>query len=436
MEFAGALLTWFLLLADGGLELWGTREAAGSSPIRSVAARVVPLRAGLALLSFAVLCGLAAAPGLLPTENGDALRIVLVLFGVSLFPNALNLKWAFLGRELMSRVATGLVLGQILFAAGVFALVRSSDPLAIYLAPLLRLASEVAMAVYFYRRFRRDFGPVERLAWTGAGAAMKPALTLGAVQALGLLNFNFDALLLGFLRGVRDVGLYNVAYKPVTIALAVPLTYFQGLFPALSRKWTEGPEALRELAERSLRLCAIFSVPLGVGGTMLAVPVIALLFGPQYAESAAPLQVLVWSAVLAILRGSYRHSLNAAGLQGLDLQCAVVSSSLNVGLNLALIPRFGMLGAAGATVFADLVWFAMACWHFNRRIVRLGPLPALARPLLAGAAMWAVLRVGEPLFWVWRAAASVAVYFSVLLILREPEVRAWAAHIFRRANHR
>ncbi|MGH9790076.1 MAG: polysaccharide biosynthesis C-terminal domain-containing protein, partial [Candidatus Acidiferrales bacterium] len=357
--------------------------------------------------------------------NGEALSLVLLLFGLSLFPNGLNLKWVFLGREQMGRVVAGLVIGQMVFLAGILVLVRGSDPRAIYLAAGLRLASEIAMTAYFFVRFRREQGAVSDWSLTAASRGLKPALTMGAVQALGLLNYNFDAVLLGFLRGVRDVGMYNAAYKVVTVALAVPLAYFQGLFPALSRRWSEGSAALRSLAERSLRLCAIVAVPIGVGGTLLAEPLIALLFGAQYAESAGPLKLLVWSAVLVILRGSYRHALNAAGMQNLDLRCAVVSCSLNVGLNLALIPRYGVMGAAAATVAADAVWFVMAGWYFSRRITPLGPVAALARPSLAGAAMAAALWLTDPLFWMVRAALGVIVYFIVLIALAEPEVRGW-----------
>lgn len=425
LEFAGSLLTWFLLAGDGGLEMWAIREAARTQDLRSLVARVLPLRALLAGISFAVLAGVAPFLHVEPAELVPMLRQVLLLFGLSVFAQAVTLKWVFLGQERMNRVVRGLVLGQIVFAVATFALVRDSEGL--LWAALIRVASDLVMAAWFAAVFVRDHGGLRiSFAAGDTGAILRPALTLGAAQALALLNYNFDAVLLGFLHGVRDVGFYNAAYRPVTVALAVPLTYFQGLFPALARTWTEGPERLRELAARSLRLCAIVAVPLGVGGTLLAESVIALLFGPQYAESALPLKLLVWSAALVILRGSYRHSLNAAGLQNLDLRCAGVSCGLNVGLNVLLIPRYGMLGAAGATVFADVVWFAMAAWYFNRRIATLSPVAALARPAVAGAVMGVVLWVGTPVFWVVHAAVGVAVYFIALLVLGDPEVRSWA----------
>ncbi len=422
LEFAGSLLTWFLLAGDAGLEMWATREAARSSDIHSLIGRVVPLRLILATASFAVLVGILPFLQVEPEGLRPLLQAVLLAFGLCVFLQAVTLKWVFLGREQMGPVAQGLVAGQIVFAVAVFGAVRTHED--VMWVPMIRFMSDAVTAAYFVVALARERGGL-RPAFTlrGAGAVLRPAMTLGAAQTLALLNYNFDAVLLGFLRGVRDVGFYNAAYRPVTVALAVPLTYFQGLFPALSRTTQEGPQALRALAERSLRLCAIAAVPLGVGGTMLAEPVMVLLFGSQYAESAGPLKLLIWSAALVILRGSYRHSLNAAGFQNLDLRCALVSCGLNVGLNIALIPRYGMTGAASATVFADVVWLAMAAVYFNRHIAPLSPLAALARPAVAGVAMAAVLWFGEPVQWMLRGAVAVAVYFGGLIALGEPEMK-------------
>src|SRR4029077_13642201 len=53
LEFALSIFTYFLFLADAGLELWATREAARGHAVRQLAARVIPLRFLLALTSFA-----------------------------------------------------------------------------------------------------------------------------------------------------------------------------------------------------------------------------------------------------------------------------------------------------------------------------------------------------------------------------------------------
>ena len=419
LEFAISLMTYFLLIADGGLEVWATREVARGTEIRQLVRRVVPLRFLMAIVSFITLLLLMSS-----FPNYASLRTILVLFGLTLFTQAMSLKWVFMGQEKMTRVAGGLVIAQVVFAVTVFAAVRDASD--IVWVPALRLAGEGAMALYFVRLFRAThgslrLGPVLR----GARDVLRSALTIGASHALALANYNFDSIVIGFLLGSSAVGLYGAAYKPVTVLLAMPLTYFVGLFPTLARTYTEDRAAFGLMVTRSFRLTSIFAVPIGVGGVFLAGPAIDLLFGADYSNSVQVFQILCWSGSLVILRGTYRQSLNAAGRATLDLRCAGASAGLNVALNLLLIPRYGILGAAVATVVAEMLWFTLAAYYFQHHVAPLRLLPFLFHPALAGIAMAGCFLVSQPLFWGFQAVLSVVVYFGTLLLLGGTEALSW-----------
>ncbi len=413
LEFAGSMLAWFLLLADGGLELWATRETARTTDVPSLVARVVPLRFLLATASFVLLFLILP---LLPAA--DNLRIVMALYGLCLFAQAASLKWLFLGREQMGRIGTVLVIGQFLFALAVIASINRPEQ--VLWVPLIKFATDMVVAVAFARLYRAEFGKL-LLPYTFAGAriALGPAITLGMTQAMGLLNFNFDTLLIGFTRTLPEVGFYTAAYKPVITLLAVPLSYFSGLFPVLSRACHEGEKALRPIAERSLHLCAFFALPLGVGGTLLAQPIIEFLFGASYRNSFVPFSILIWSAVLVILRGTFRHTLNAAGHQKLDMRCAIASSCVNVGLCVALIPRYGLVGAASATVAGDIVWFLSSARYCQIKVIALPWIKLMWRPALASAVMGVFLANAPIEITMLRGTAGAGVYFLTALMLGE-----------------
>jgi len=336
-----------------------------------------------------------------------------------------NLKWIFMGQEKMTRVAAGLIVAQVVFAVGVFGFVRGEA--GIIWVPILRLIGDLAMAMYFMRRFVLVHGGL-RLAFTlrGARNVLQPALTMGAALGLGLASYNLDSVLLGFMVGPMAVGWYNAAYKPVTVALAMPVTYFLGLFPALSRTYADSPEVFQQIVVRSLRLTSIFALPVGVGGTFFAEPIIGLLFGPAYANSVPALQVLCWAAVLAILRGTYKYGLNAAGKQQLDLRCAGTATALKVGRNLLLIPYYGIIGAAIATVVAEVIWVTMTSYYFCHYVFPARLLPHLLQPMGAAIAMGTFFLLAQPLFWAVRAFVGLLVYLAVLLLLGQTEVRSLA----------
>jgi O-antigen/teichoic acid export membrane protein len=425
LEFAVSILAYLLLIADGGLELWGTSEAAKMADLEALTSQVVSLRLLLAATSFVLLLLLLRFFPAYPS-----LRLLLVLYGLCVFAQALNLKWVFMGQERMVPVARGLVLAQIIFAAGVFAFIRG--PEALVWVPVLRLAGDSTMAAYFAVLFGIRHGKLPlRPTLRGAKEAIRPALTLGASQAMGLLNYNFDSVLLGFLLSATSVGWYTAAYKPVTIAVVLPMTYFIGLFPALSRSYVENRVEFRFLIRHSSQLWLSFAVPLVVGGMLLAGPIIHFLYGSAYSNSVRPFQILVWSAALVSLRWSYMDSLRATGHQHLDLRCAIASASVNVGLNILLIPHFGMVGAASATVTADVVWLVMGFYYFRRHVVPEASFPSLKWPLAAGAAMGCFLWLAWPLPWVVRGLLAALLYFALLSLPADSVVRAWVPFLRR-----
>ncbi|MBI3484640.1 MAG: polysaccharide biosynthesis C-terminal domain-containing protein [Acidobacteria bacterium] len=137
------------------------------------------------------------------------------------------------------------------------------------------------------------------------------------------------------------------------------------------------------------------------------------------------LRILVWSVVLVILRGTFNQALNAANRTGVDLRCAMVSAGTNIALNFALIPSYGMTGAAFATLVAETVWVTLVTNRVNHYVIRINLFAYLWRPVLAGAAMAAVLWVTLPVFWVARAALGVGTYFGALLLLGGVNWREW-----------
>lgn len=153
--------------------------------------------------------------------------------------------------------------------------------------------------------------------------------------------------------------------------------------------------------------------------------VLDLLFGPAYRQANIVLQILVWSAVLVILRGSYRQAFIASGRQTLDLRCAGIAAAFNLGLNVLLIPPYGMIGAASATVIGDCIWLTLAALYCNRYVVPVPVLEHLSKPLVASVFMGGSFIALAPFPWVSQAVFAWLVYLGSLWLMGEKEVRSW-----------
>lgn len=423
LEFALSIQAYALLLADGGLELWATREVAQSKPVETLIGRVLPLR--LLLTAGAFLLILATIPFL---PGFADLTPILLLFSLSLLPRAFNLKWIHLGQEQYGRVAMGLLAGQVVFAGAIFGFTRQPEQL--IWVPIFWLVSETITSIYYFAQFlSAKHGPLARFTLHGAREIVRPAFIMGATQTLGILSFNFDTILLGFMADPTQIGWYRAAYKPITALLAIPITYHLGLFPALARTHSSDYADFKSLVVRSLRLTSIFAIPLAIGGTFLAAPIIELLYGPGYTPAIPAMQLLSWSACFVIIRGTFRQALIASGNQKLDFFSAGLAVLINIGMNLFLIPRYGFLGAALATVLSDGIWFLSVVIFVIRQVAAVKLMSILAYPLLAALVMGSMLYLLRPVFWPLQAAVGVATYFAVLVVVGEKEVRSWVRYL-------
>ena len=118
------------------------RAAGEGTATTHLVGRVVPIRSGLPFWH------LPRFWHCFPTfPNYGSLRTLLVIFGLTALVEGVNLRWVFMGQERLARVAIGIVVGQVVFAAGVFAVV--GGPEALVLVAVLRLVSDLVMACYF-----------------------------------------------------------------------------------------------------------------------------------------------------------------------------------------------------------------------------------------------------------------------------------------------
>lgn len=419
LEFALTIISYLHLVADGGLELWATREVARGHSVRRIAGIVFSLRLALTVLALSLLGVLLQ---FLPSY--PRLRPLLLLFSLTLLAQVVDLKWALMGMEEMRSVATGLIISQILFASGIFLLVH--DESTVLWVPILRLAGLLAMTVFLWRRIPDLHGKqVPDLQRNGWRQALFPALTLGTSRALALMSFNFDTLLLGLLVGNTTVGLYSAAYRPVTIVLAASATYFLGLFPVMTRSLEESSSLFKRFTTNSLTLTSLAAVPTAILGVFFAEEVIQLLYGDQFNRSAPVLQLLACSAALVLMRGTLRQALCAAGHQRTDMVCASIGAGTNVVLNMLLIPRYAMMGAAFATLISEIFWYLIAWYSFQIRVFRLPFLQPILKPSVAGLFMIAALVIARYQSPILKCLVSIGTYLTLLALMKVGDPREW-----------
>jgi O-antigen/teichoic acid export membrane protein len=248
--------------------------------------------------------------------------------------------------------------------------------------------------------------------WKGLPFALTFVLTI--------LYFRIDQPLVYALRAHEEAGWYGAAYKPFEALLFIPMTFLSIVFPVLSIYHRERPAELLEAVSRFFKALLLIGWPMSVGIFMLAHPLNHALFGSSYDRSEPALRILALSLGFAFVNNAFIGALSASDHQASFTWAAGWSLVANVGMNLALIPTFGYIGASWATVMTEIV-LGIAGWTLTARHIGYVPVWQLSwRVVFGGLVMGAAIYPLSNLGGVSMAipiALGVAVYGGAVLLM-------------------
>jgi O-antigen/teichoic acid export membrane protein len=178
------------------------------------------------------------------------------------------------------------------------------------------------------------------------------SLPLGIIQIINMLYYKIDSIMLSVMRSPAEVGLYAIAYGIIDVVVSVPSMFMTSLMPTLA---TATKAQLQSIVQRAFELLAFFAVPIAIGGALLSREVILLISSNAFIGAATPFAILVVGAAFSYLNSVFGFASVALNKQGRLLKVSIITIILNVLINLLLIPRYGVTGAATATLITEIV---------------------------------------------------------------------------------
>lgn len=181
----------------------------------------------------------------------------------------------------------------------------------------------------------------------------KNILSYGGKIYLGniaqFLNYRVDMILIAIFLMPAAVGFYSIAVEIVEKLWLIPMVIATVLFPRISS--LNGSQA-NSLTPRVCRhtLLIVFIVSLGL--IFLAYPLIKILFGSVFLPSVWPLLILVPGVIAFSISRILLADLSGRGKPGVAIKASSVSLVANIFLNILLIPKWGISGAAFASTIA------------------------------------------------------------------------------------
>ncbi len=207
------------------------------------------------------------------------------------------------------------------------------------------------------------------------------------IHLSSLLDYQTDALLISLFLTEEDLGYYTAAQTILLAFNLIPLAIRTALYPLMSRYHSQEPDKLTFLYERVGRYLAALSLPMAAGVTLLAEPIITLVFGPDFAPAIPVLQISIWAIVFLFLNVPHSRLMLVRNRQRAASWMTGIAMAANILLNILLIPRLGINGAAIARLISAMAIFLSFYIYSHLYLIRSSLWSVVARPLLATGIM-------------------------------------------------
>lgn len=277
--------------------------------------------------------------------------------------------------------------------------------------------------VLLYRRFVSDIVPADRREPGLLRRVLRYCVPTAATHASVVLDSKVDTIVVGAMMNATSVGFYTLAAQIADICVVPAQSLGYTISPALGeQKADDRTGRAARIYESSLEYVLLLYLPAAIGLVLVAEPVVTTIFGSAYAGAIPALQVFGFYVVARGVHNVTADGLDYLGLARIRAIAKGATATANLGLNVALIPFYGVVGAAAATVVTFSAYTAVNVYYIHRelsldvgRLVRsaarttavtagmagavflvmpyVSTLPTLVGAVALGVSIWAVLAV-------------------------------------------
>jgi O-antigen/teichoic acid export membrane protein len=192
--------------------------------------------------------------------------------------------------------------------------------------------------------------------WTEAKQLLSQSWPMALSITAFVIHYRVDQVMLEQMSSKSEVGIYAAAAKITQLGLFIPAILVSSVFPLVSRARQDGDQkAFSFLVKTIYDFLGLLSWSVVVPFSLFATFLIQVLYGSAYAESAVVLQIHIWTALFLFMRTAYDRWLVIQEKTSYNMMHHILIAVSNVWLNYLMIPHWGALGAALASLISILL---------------------------------------------------------------------------------
>jgi O-antigen/teichoic acid export membrane protein len=181
------------------------------------------------------------------------------------------------------------------------------------------------------------------------------------------IYMRIDQVMIKNMLGDREVGLYSAAMRLVEVWYFIPMIITQSVFPAIVNAKKISEEVYYKRLQQLFSLLIWIAIFIAIPMSVFSHQIIYLLYGDKYLSATYVLKIYVWACIFSFFGTARGSWLVIENLQNVGLYYVIFGSLSNVILNLIMIKKDGIVGAAEATVMSS-IFIALLFPLLNKRV--------------------------------------------------------------------
>lgn len=374
-------LAFFGIMADLGLFTISVREMGKGLRTREfIAGNILGIRMLLALtmLSLAVI-----SVFLIPKYQGTYIPMGVAIASISVYLAILHgtISSVLQVEHKMQWSTLGLVGGKVISMAWMLAVIYyffAGDPSQesfnqLMLAGIAGNLFAFLFTAYFALKLTRVRPRFDREYWI---EIFKTSAPYGAALVFNMIYFKIASIMLLFMRGPEEVGLYGIPMRILEILSVIPVYFMNSVLPVLSRYIQEKSALVGRTIQLSFDFLFMSALPLVVGVFIFAYPIVFLISSPEFLSrldegfygSDIALKILTISMALGYINSLFIYTLIAIGKQSALLWINGAAAFLSIFINFLVIPDYGFRGTAVSSIVIEIFILVSTYWFAKRHL--------------------------------------------------------------------
>ncbi|CEN56001.1 putative polysaccharide biosynthesis protein [Candidatus Methylopumilus turicensis] len=226
---------------------------------------------------------------------------------------------------------------------------------------LVSLVDQVSLAISLYLayRYQKLGGFFRHFDFTLAKKMIKDSWPLMLSGLAIMIYFRTDQIMIHEMLGARSVGIYSAAIRLTEVWYFVPVIIANSLLPSLINAKKAGENGYYIRLQKLYALMIWIAIGIACVMTFLSHWIILTLYGEAYKDAVSVLMISIWNGVFVFFGCAWSQWMLIENRTRMISFFQINTLFFNVILNLILIPRFGIYGAAIATLIASSIGHTM-----------------------------------------------------------------------------